>query len=368
MDCAVCQAAGIRNHSPAPSPAREPSGDGGATSRGPRRPLRLTDPQVRFLRQVWDHLATERAGSDPDGRLLALIILLRAARSGRANFTAQDVRGLRAADPLQTVTALTQSGWLRASPEGVMAADAQNPAICAVPLFTDNPWDVGKKIRTRASGWSTGVLAHKLLRKKSNSVRLTALYLLSHATPDGMVEFRADDLVQACALDGLHELVSVLGELVTKGWLADLPTVGATGAVCPLSDAVAGMVPEPPAVEETARPPSARELAEETQRTDTAWPDLDSAATVTERAQLLISGREAEVADWVRDFRSEHGHGPNWATVIAAYAWPSHRHRHSRAAETAFVLLAEEGWLSGLSKPYGLSPGTRLPEPALPTQ
>lgn len=359
LDCPVCQAAGIHNSSPSPPPSAKPGGDADAAPRGPRRPVRLTDKQARFMRQVWDYLATAQPGGSPDERLLALVCLLRAARSGHANLLAQDVRSLRVADPHATVAALTASGWLKTTPEAVLAADAQHPASCTLPEFGSNPWSVGRKVRTRASGWSSGVLAHKLLRKTPNTVRLTALYLTSHASPDAAVEFTPDHLVAACALGGIDELASSLKTLVEKGWLAEPPTVGAASVQGRLGEAVAGMAPEPSAEE---APPAPR--AGDTGDSDTAWSELDSTDSVIEQAQILFSGREAEVARWVREFRDKHGHGPNWATVAAAHNWPPRQHRHDPATQAAFALLGEAGWLSGLGQPYGLRPGPRADNPA----
>ncbi|QVQ53462.1 hypothetical protein J4H86_06820 [Spiractinospora alimapuensis] len=324
-----------------------------STRRGPRRPLRLTAPQAKFLRQVWEYLATTRPGADADARLLALVCLLRAARTGVANVTSQDVRSLRVADPETTVSALTETGWLKTTPSAVLNSDAQTPAVCGLPEFVDNPWDVGAKVRTRVSGWSTGTLAHKALRKKSNGTRLAALYLTTYAAPGGGVDFTANHLIAACALDGVDELVSCLGELVTKGWLSDLPTVTATGVSAQLGEAVAPMAPEPP--EEPSRPTEPRPVT-----ADLTWPELDAVESVDERAKILVAGRESAVAEWVQAFRAEHHHGPNWAAVMAAHDWPPHSHPHGRAAETAFVLLAEEGWLDGLGRPYGLRPGARF--------
>lgn len=323
------------------------------TRRGPRRPLRLTDPQARFLRHVWDYLATAQPGAHSDARLLALVCLLRAARTGVANVTAQDVRSLRVADPVATVSALTDTGWLKTTPSVVLNSDPQTPARCGLPEFVDNPWGIGQKVRTRVSGWSTGTLAHRSLRKKPTGVRLAALYLTTHAAPGGRVDFTANHLIAACALDGVDELVSCLGELVTKGWLGDLPTVTPTGVTAQLGETVAPMAPEPP--EETSASPTPHPS-----NTGLTWPELDAAGSVDERARILISGREAVVAAWVRGFRDEHHHGPNWAAVMAAHDWPPHSHHHGRAAETAFVLLAEDGWLDGLGRPYGLRPGPRL--------
>ncbi|MDS1271851.1 hypothetical protein RIF23_16275 [Lipingzhangella sp. LS1_29] len=351
LDCEVCREAGIRNHSPIPAPQPRPE-------RKPRpgQPPRLSPHQLQFLRQVWDYLASARPGSNPDERLLALVCLLRAARAGSANLTAQDMQGMRLADPRATVAALTGSGWLQADPEAVLAADAQYPATCSLPEFSGNPWRVGRQVRTRVSGWTTGTLAHKRLRKKSNAVRLTAVYLVTHSTPDGVVEFTAEHLVAACALSGVDELVTALGELVNKGWLADLPSVGADGVRGQLGAEVLAIAPAPETTP-AQQPPAAPST--EANAVDAAWPGLDVAGDVTERARLLISGREDAVATWVREFREKHGHGPSWAAVTAAHTWPSRRHRHGHATELAFVLLAEDGWLAGLSEPYGLRPGPR---------
>jgi hypothetical protein len=351
VDCPVCRAAGRPNLPPPVPPPK--------SAEGRRRGLRrLTSFQAAVLCRVWDYLASARPGGQPDERLLALVCLLRAVRSGRANLTSQDVRGLRAGDPHAAVAALTGSGWLDSTtPEAVLSAEPMTPAVCLVPEFADNPWDIGEKARTRASGWTSGMLAHKLLRKKSNAVRLTAVYLTSHADPEGAVDFRAEHLMAACALDGVDTLVSCLGELVDAGWLGGVPAVNPDAVSGHLGEAVASLAPQPPPPEPERS--SQAEAPAGAEDTAAPWPELDSAPTVADRAQILIAGREAQVAAWVRAYRDEHGHGPKWADVAAAQGWPPHKHRHKGATETAFVLLAEQGWLEGLGRPYALRPGAK---------
>ena len=378
LRCPVCAAAGIVNHPPMQRPAAANAGTGTDTARavgtgpgpmaavfgencdaGRAAPPRLTAGQARLLRRAWDYLAVRGPGGDPDSRLLALVCLLRAARSGKANLVAQDVTGLRVTDPRATVAALTAGGWLVTDPETVLAADPTAPAACALPEFTDspNPWGIGKDTRARASGWTSRVLAHKLLRRRPNLVRVTALYLTAHAAPDGAIEFTPAHLVAACALHGKPDLVTAIRTLLELGWLADCRPTGSGTLHARLADAVLALAasPEPPSRQ--APQPRTSTPGSDT-GSDTACATVQQVPAAVE-AEHLVAGREPELARWVETFRAEHGHGPSWATIGVAQGWPDKGGRAHAVRNAALLRLYSHGWLAGLHTPYGMRPGPR---------
>jgi hypothetical protein len=368
LSCPVCQAAGIVNRLPTIAPTTRSAtavntsdvtptsaSDSTGEAKTPKPVLVLTAGQARFLQRGFDYLATEGPGADPDARLLALICLLRAARSGKANLVAQDVTGLRVTDPRATIAALTDNGWLVTTPQLVLAADSVKPAACTVPMFTDppNPWAVGKNIRTRASGWTTRLLSNKLLRKKPNTVRITALYLTAHAAPDGRIEFTPEHLLNACALGGRTGLVLAIKTLLDIGWLAECRP-GTAGLEARLAEAVLPLAAAPPP------PPTPPNPAKST--SPAKCPATRAAATdvpIAVEAAALIAGREAELTAWVEAFRAEHGHGPSWAVLAAAQGWSREYGRPRAVSSAALMRLHSSGWLEGLRKPYGMRPGPK---------
>lgn len=357
LSCRVCQDAGIVNKPPDDEPPpREPQRPGRR-----RRPLTLTEPQARLLRLALDHLATTRPGHTPDHRLLALVCLLRGVRTGTANLTSQDMRSLRVDDQHATVAALTGPGWLDTTPDTVLRAEPQHPAACGLPQFTDNPWQVGTTVRPRTSGWAAQVLAHKLLRRQPNGVRLTAVYLTAHAR-GAAAEFDPQHLVSACGLADAGDLAEAITRLQDRGWLAECSPLDSSTAHARLTPAVATLpLQEAP----TAGPPHAS--GRDHRAKGRTWPELDAARNQTQRGYLMAENRGTEVAHWVHTFRAEHGHGPSWFLVAEAMGWPPRKHRYGRATQNAFAVLGEAGWLAGYGEPYGLRPGPRYPDPRAST-
>ncbi|MFB9907643.1 hypothetical protein [Allokutzneria oryzae] len=329
----------------APEPRRKPAARGAA-----RGIHKLTDAQAKFLRRAWDYLAATQPGRDPDSRLLAMVCLLRAARTGTANLVSQDVRTLRAGDPLAAVSSLTSTGWLSARPESVLAADPESPAACGIPDFADpvNPWGIGKLARTRASGWTLRLLSNKLLRRTSNDVRITALYLTAHAAPDGMVEFVPDYLVAACALEGTNEMADAVRTLLEIGWLAEFHRNGVATSRCRLAEEVLALAPAP------APPPPSSATKASSWRTAEA----DEAA-VELQAQQMVAGREVELVRWVTRFWADHGHGPSWSVACGAQGWPRDSGWRRAVSDAALLRLYTTGWLDGLHTPFGMRPGPR---------
>ncbi|ALG06361.1 hypothetical protein AOZ06_04980 [Kibdelosporangium phytohabitans] len=311
----------------------------------------LTAHQAGLVRRSFDHLRVEQPGTDPDARLLALMCLLRAVRSGTANLVAQDVTGLRVADPHATISALTASGWLVAIPEVVLSADPATPAACTVSAFSDpvNPWSVSKHNRSRASGWTTRLLANKLLRKKPNSVRITALYITAHADSNGSILIDPAFLLAACALGGQADLATATQTLIDIGWLTEC-RFGTAGLEACLAGPILPLVPAPPPAIPDPDKPSRRSRA-------AAARASTSGVSITMEAAGLITGREAQLAAWVENFRTEHGHGPSWAALATAHGWSRDYGRPHTVTRVALLKLHTSGWLAGLRKPYGLRPG-----------
>ncbi|MFC3997940.1 hypothetical protein ACFOVU_18545 [Nocardiopsis sediminis] len=339
VECPVCAKAGIVN----PPGTRRPADPDPAQVRPSGPTVRLNADQAAVLRRAWTYLADAGIGDDPDTRLLALVCLLRGARTGRANLLGQDLRALRLREPMASLTALTSSGWLEVVPERVLEADAANPASCGIPAVADNPWRLGKNGRSRISGWASRVLAHKKLRKKPNPVRLVALHTVAHSSPDGRVHTSGAALVTACALDGTPELDGVVTSLAESGWLEPAPqTVRGTDVVGRLGRVAVDLAPRP------ADPgPAPARAADDG--------DALSPEDVDKLAHAAIAGREPAVARWVEGYRGLHGHGPSWATVAAAQGWPADR----AVRNAVFARLHDDGWLAGFKVAYGLRPGPR---------
>lgn len=372
LSCSVCAAAGIINRPPVlpakhqrtprtnpieskqreDTPASPDAKKDGCAKKSPR----LTDGQARFLRRGWEYLATARPGDNPDSRLLALLCLLRAARSGQANLVAQDVRGLRVADPCATVTALTSTGWLDTSPEAILVATPEMPALCSLPDFVDpvNPWGVGKTVRARASGWTSRALAHKMLRKKPNAARITAVYLTAHATPAGTIEFSSEHLAAACALTTRPEMVAAIKTLLEVGWLADCRATGKGTLCATLSEEGLKLAPAP------APPsPDPNSLSARRKQTANRSASKETELATADEAKQLVEGRETELVRWVEEFRAEHGHGPSWSCMATSQRWPYEYGQPRTVCKVALRLLYARGWLAGLHVPYGMRPGPR---------
>lgn len=306
-----------------------------------RRVPRMGPHHADFLRSLWERVASERAGTTPDSRTLALTFALRGALRGRANFTGQDLRVLRLEDARAALEELASSGWLDARPEAVIESDPARPALCGLPSLESAPWKVGNGVRSRASGWFTRTLAHKKMRRKPNRLRLLAAHLVLHAEPGGRVRVGARDAVEACALSGTDELAQLLAWLLELAWITDLSaddgTVGASLTEVTLDMAYAPLPPPTPPCSAPATTP------------------VD--VPVADRAHALLAGREERVARWVEAYRDEHGHGPSWSVLGAAFGWPPRQAPDHEVTHEVFRRLSEDGWLTGFGVPFGLRAG-----------
>jgi hypothetical protein len=148
----------------------------------------LTGPQAGAARQLVAAAAALPVSAD--ARLFALILAVRAARTGWANVTCQDLR--RYPDPHRVLDELLAGGWITAGwitagdddPHRVVDADPAD----ALPVqaggltgLVDPP--MGELMRSRVSGWITRTSAAKPLKKTDAATRLAALALVLDADP-----------------------------------------------------------------------------------------------------------------------------------------------------------------------------------------
>ncbi|NYJ37787.1 hypothetical protein [Nocardiopsis aegyptia] len=307
-----------------------------------RRTPPFTFLQWQLLHRIWDKVTADGAGDDPDSRLLALTCALRGAIRGYANLTAQDFRILRLEDPHDSVRRLVEPGWLQTTPEEAVEAQAMAPAQCGLPTIQGNPWGVGQGIRSGASGWVSRTLSHKKMRKKPNGMRMTAVYVAAHATPEGDIRVPADKVVSAVRISGTDELMSLLVRWEELGWIEDFRMTDGD-VIARLTELTRPLahVPVPPPT-----PPM------------TAPATTPQDVPVLERARALVEGRESEVADWVGAFRDEHGHGPSWGMLSEHFGWPPRAAPDHEVTQEALRMLEEGGWLTGFGVPFGLRRGS----------
>ncbi|WP_055410399.1 hypothetical protein [Frankia sp. ACN1ag] len=166
----------------------------GSAKAAPGRP-RLTGPQAVAARQLVAAAAALPVSAD--ARLFALVLAVRAARTGWANVTCQDLR--RYANPHGVLDELLAGGWITADddrdPHRVVDADPAD----ALPLqaggltgLVDPP--MGELMRSRVSGWITRTSAAKPLKKTDAAARLLALALVLDADPTTGRGHLPDDL------------------------------------------------------------------------------------------------------------------------------------------------------------------------------
>ncbi|MEU4659986.1 hypothetical protein AB0G32_39695, partial [Streptomyces sp. NPDC023723] len=199
-------------------------------------------PRVLTGPQLWEHARTVLAHArdhaplpGPEARLLTLLLVLRAARTGTGNLTGQDLTALPLGDPEQLIAQLTGSGWLRipGSPADVLASRPENPTPVTVPSLEpgpdgSRPLPFGKNTRAKVSGWTQRVVTERKLRKSKATAgaRLLALALATHTALDGQAlgpDGQGVDvapLAALCAGDP-GALPTLVEELTAAGWLTD---------------------------------------------------------------------------------------------------------------------------------------------------
>ena len=343
MACELCAEQGISNP-PGWNPALRPPKETPSTDEEPpakKRILPINPDQSQLLRDVWERVIEDRAGEDPESRMLAVAVALRAAIRGFSYVLAHDMKILRIDNPEPSLASLTSSGWLGSTPERILAADPMHPEMCDMPSFHGNPWQVVEAVRTRASGWYTRAINHRKMRKKPARLRVLGAYLASRADQDGNISLPAERIIEACALSGPMELVELLEWLVRIEWITR-PDLAQDPVEVSLTEVTGPMAPTPypPATPAKVTPAST---------------PLDR--PVQERADALVLGREAEVARWVGAYRQAHGHGPSWSMICDEFGWPARRAPDHDVTDRIFHHLREEEWLTGFGAPFALRAG-----------
>ncbi|WP_051861037.1 hypothetical protein [Streptomyces griseus] len=193
----------------------------------------LTRGQGVLARVVVEHAAAHAPCPEPEARLVALMLTLRAAKAGTGNVTGQDLTGWLPDDAARVLRQLADAGWLHlpCTPEEALASRPENATAVTVPaLLPDRPraFHLGKANRSRLSGWAQKVVGDRKLRKKNlgPATRLLALYTAAHARPDGHLG-PGDDaglpLDRAALFCGLPpgEIARHADLLVTADWLTE---------------------------------------------------------------------------------------------------------------------------------------------------
>ncbi|MCZ7414760.1 MULTISPECIES: hypothetical protein [unclassified Streptomyces] len=202
----------------------------------PPVPRMLTGQQPGHARAVLDHVRTHAPVAEPEIHLAVLMLTLRAARSGTANVTGQDLTGWLRDDAERVLERLAAAGWLRlpGTVADVLASRPEDPTALTVPsLLHDgaHPLALGKTTRSRISGWAQKTVGDRKIRKKKlpAAARLLALYTAAHTAPDGRLVHTGDEglpldhVAGFCALTP-EQVTEHAGLLVTVDWLAHAET------------------------------------------------------------------------------------------------------------------------------------------------
>lgn len=363
------------------------AGDGGAAS---PPPFLLTPRQGEGARALLSYVAGLPLDS-VDARLLAVVVGIRAARTGAGNLTGTDLRSLRLEDPEGALAELTAAGW--EVPGQLIGGDPDVPYAIVVPELAPGPeraLRLGKDARSRVSGWSMRTRLAKPVRKGASGVRLAALFLAAHCS-DELVGQAPAELPAAC-----YGAVPVLLE---KGFLAEV-----SGQTYRLGESVrhlAGRFRTPEEIAAIAREEEERRAAraaaaaaEPHPESWAAWksgvsPALRRHAEAVEACALchlpfvrlapafmcgpspLPAPRAAldayeswraahpdcgrEAALYTVEFRAEHGHGPSHGQLCKGLRWK----KLGRELRGVIVhTLIEEGWLTSTPPvPWTLRPG-----------
>ncbi|MET9591809.1 hypothetical protein ABZY45_12630 [Streptomyces sp. NPDC006516] len=310
-----------------------------------------------------------------DAQLLAVVVSIRAARSGVGNLTGQDLRSLRLADPEGALTAVTALGWR--GQEALFGDDLVTPVPIAVPELAEGRLPFGKVMRSRVSGWTSRTLSAKPVRKTSTAARLAALFLAAHGPAD-----EYGTLPPALPADCL----AAVPELSAKGFLREtdgnryllgdavrhLAGMRPVVDIAPRAEVVA--VEEPPSWDEwkagvsvaLRRHVEAVEKCPEcslaTARVSEAFMRKPVPAQFGEKVRTAYGVWEAKfpeqgpsAARFAAAFRASHGHGPSVKQFCTGMGWG----KMSRDLRI-FVIrrLIADGWLTNTEPvPWTLRPG-----------
>ncbi|WP_206308364.1 hypothetical protein [Streptomyces sp. A1277] len=356
-------------------------------------PFLLTYRQGEAARTLLSYVAALPLTS-VDAQLLAVVVAIRAARTGVGNLTGTDLRSLRLEDPEGALAELVAAGW--EVPGQLIGGDQDKPVGIVVPDMAPGPGHVlplGKEARSRVSGWSMRTRLAKPVRKGSPAVRLAALFLAAHSSAE-LVGHAPAELPVAC--------YGAVPTLLEKGFLAEVS--GQTYRLGAAVGHLAGMFRTPEELAALAQEEEERRAAREAaaalqpqEATPERWAEwksgispvllrhveaveqcplcrfpfgrvanafLTSPSSVPAPRTVLDAygtwrdahpdcGREAAL--FTVAFRTEHGHGPSYNQLCRGLGWK----KLSRALRGIVVgSLLAEGWLTDTSPvPWTLRPG-----------
>ncbi|MEV6792261.1 hypothetical protein AB0M87_09725 [Streptomyces sp. NPDC051320] len=334
-------------------------------------PFLLTPAQGEAARRLLTYVASlPPAGAD--AQLLAVVVAIRAARSGVGNLTGQDLRSLRLTDAEGALTAVADLGWQAQG--DLLGGDPATPVAILVPDLTDETdrrLPFGKLMRSRVSGWTTRALTAKPVKKASPAARLAALFLAAHSSPDrqGVLP---DDLPE----DGR----AALPELLTKGFLTELDdsryrlaeTVGHLSGLylSPEYQAAADLLRWKAWKEEASAALRRHVEAVEqcplcdvpTERVAEAFmakpvppPFLSWVRTAYGEWKNSHPDRGPRAARFAANFRAEHGHGPSGKQLCEGVGWGD---QPSELRSFIVRRLVANEWLTSTAPvPWTLRPG-----------
>ncbi|MFB7341249.1 hypothetical protein ACFCZ6_14425 [Streptomyces hydrogenans] len=357
--------------------------DSGAPAPAEPKPFLLTPSQGEAARRLLSYVSS-LALPGPEAQLLAVMVVIRAARGGAGNVTGADLSSLRLSHAHQAVDALRSLGWQIA--DTVFDADPTVPPTCiTVPDLArtgDHPLPMGKGARSRVSGWTTRTLSAKPLRKLPPAARLAGLFLAAHCTS--------------------RNLRTIPSELPAECWLA-LPSLLEKGFVAELSDDQCRLAPQVAHLSGVRAPDEARSVlpgpakAPKERSFDTAaWTAWKAGASpalrrhaesiencslcgfattavmwafttspdpqhVSAKTWLLYTqwkdahpDRGPQAAAFTVEFRERHGHGPSFRQLGEGLGWKAHPNLRRLIVQR----LLHNGWLTATNVvPWTLRPG-----------
>ncbi|MCT9093944.1 hypothetical protein N4G70_34565 [Streptomyces sp. ASQP_92] len=342
-------------------------------------PFLLTSVQGEAARALLRYVASLPLPG-PDAQLIATVVAIRAARSGTANLTGQDLSGLKLSDPRGAVDALRGLGWQ--VDDALFDGDPPTPVPVTVPALVredDHPLPFGKQTRSRVSGWTTRALSAKPVKKLPPAARLASLFLAAHSTSKLLGQI-PPDLPAACRAS--------LPELLQKGFLTEFSED--RYRLAPAVQHLSGQR-RPTAEEQSIKTAFAEpqfDVAAWEQWKNTATPALRRhveavelcavCALPVERVAEAFTGvvrspffsqavknaygdwkdahpdRGPQAAAFTIAFRTEHGHGPSYAQLCAGLGWEMKRSLRGFVVKR---LLSNE-WLTDTGTvPWTLRPG-----------
>lgn len=358
-------------------------------------PFYLTCGQGRGARALLAYVGSLPLET-PGAQLLAVVVTIRAARTGVGNVTGTDLRSLRLDDPAGALAEVTALGW---EPQGdLLGVDPEIPVAVKVPAFEEGaepPLRFGKLQRSRISGWTSRTISARPVRKLPPAARLAALHLAAYADSE------LDGGIPPCFPEACY---AVLPELLRKGFLDALRADGyrlgsavrhLSGRLDPVPSGPAEAT-EPAAGDAPKRPrPIKYNPARWQEWKENADPARRAHAETVERCALCRTAParvaeafmnapvrlpvqrdvRAEYETWAgaepdlgpsaarfaAEFRTAHGHGPSVKQVCKGLGWPK-RPREFRTLAVDDLIAGR--WLTNEpSVPWSLAPGTAASEP-----